>query len=743
MDSGLLALISIANFHQLPANPAQVQHLYGIEGELFSDIQLLQAAQHLSLKAKFVRTDLARFKNVNLPCMAKGQDGQYFVVAKIARSKDLKIDSVLIHDLAQKAPEIISLNDFNQRASGEFLVVTKRFSLSEAMTRQFNIAWFIPSLIKYRKLFTEVLVASFVLQLFALVTPFFFQVVMDKVVVHRGFSTLDVLAVGFFIVALFEAFIGGFRNYLFSHTTNRVDVELGARLYNHLLALPLSYFESRQIGQNVARVKELDTVRNFITGTALTLIIDLFFVFIFISVLWYYSPTLTWVILATIPCYIVLSIAITPLLRSRLNEKFKYSAANTSFLTESISGIETVKALAAEPQMQRRLEDNLSSYVSASFKSSNLSNIASQASGLINKLMTLGIVWFGAHLVIRGEISVGQLIAVNMIAGRVSGPVLKLVQLWQDFQQAGISIARLGDILNAPREYNAQNARASVEHIYGEVTFTDIDFRYAIEGRKILNRVSFTVEVGTAIGIVGSSGSGKSTIAKLLQRLYIPESGRITVDGIDIASLDPSVLRRQIGVVLQDSFLFNRTIRENIALVNPGISMDRVIAVAKLSGAHSFIAELPNGYDTLIEEQGTNLSGGQRQRIAIARALINNPKILIFDEATSALDYESEKVIQENMQAICKNRTVLVIAHRLSAVAFCNQIMVVEKGSVVEMGASRDLLRSGGRFSELFAHQRQAPFTNTMDEKPHIVASGKRKITLDRVPTVPVRGSSE
>jgi subfamily B ATP-binding cassette protein HlyB/CyaB len=527
--------------------------------------------------------------------------------------------------------------------------------------------------------------------------------------VHRGFTTLDVLAVGFFIVIVFDALLGGIRNYTFSHTTNRIDVELGSRLYNHLMGLPLSYFESRQVGQNVARVRELDTIRNFITGTALTLLIDLFFVFIFIAVMWYYSPTLTWIVLGSIPLYVILSIVITPMLRHRLDEKFKHGAENTAFLTESITGIGTVKSMAVEPQMRRKLEDHLSNYVHASFKSQNLSNVAGQIAGFINKLMTLGIIWFGAHLVIAGDISVGQLVAFNMLAGRVSGPILKLVQLWQDFQQAGISIERLGDILNAPREPGFNPNRSRLPSLQGAVTLDHLRFRYRPDGPVILDDVSLQIKPGEVIGIVGRSGSGKSTITKLIQRLYVPEGGRLLIDGVDLSTVDTVWLRKQIGVVLQENFLFNRTIRENIALTDPSIPMERVVAAAKMSGAHEFIVDLPEGYDNMVGEQGSNLSGGQRQRLAIARALINNPRILIFDEATSALDYESERLVQDNMAIICKNRTVFIIAHRLSTVKQCDRIVVMDKGRIVEQGTHQSLLSQKGYYAKLHSYQDSPP----------------------------------
>lgn len=722
MDTGLQSLIAIARFHQLPAEPEQIAHQFADQGQPFSDTQLLTAAKALTLRAKCVKLKFSSIKSGFLPAIAKTKEGDYVILARIGESsaKGQSSDSgdCLVHDLRESAPRVISRESFETFWTGELILLTRREGLGESLQQKFDISWFIPSLVKYRKLFLEVVLASFFLQLFALVTPLFFQVVMDKVLVHRGFTTLDVLAVGFFVVVVFEAFLGGFRSYLFSHTSNRVDVELGSRLFSHLLQLPLAYFEARQVGQNVARVRELDTIRNFITGTALTLVIDLFFVFVFLAVMWYYSPTLTWIVLATIPAYILLSIFITPMLRHRLNDKFKHGAANTAFLTESITGIGTVKSMAVEPQMRRKLEDHLSSYVHASFRSQNLGNVSNQVAGLINKLMTLGIIWWGAHLVIGGNLTVGQLIAFNMLAGRVSGPVLKLVQLWQDFQQAGISIARLGDILNTPREPGFNPNRSRLPALQGDVSLDHVKFRYRVDGPLILDDITLKAKPGEVIGIVGRSGSGKSTITKLIQRLYVPEAGRVSVDGIDLAMVDTVWLRRQTGVVLQENFLFNRSIRENIALVDPSIAMERVVAAAKMAGAHEFIVELSEGYDTLVGEQGSNLSGGQRQRLAIARALINNPRILIFDEATSALDYESERLIQDNMASICKGRTVFIIAHRLSTVRGCNRIIVMDKGRIVEQGSHTELLLQNSYYAKLHSHQNYDPNMGHSEAEP-------------------------
>jgi subfamily B ATP-binding cassette protein HlyB/CyaB len=701
-DTGLLCFIALCRFHQIPVEAAQLERQFGGNGEPLSIVDIQRAAKQLDLKCRHlvnaVLPDTAVF-----PAMARHISGHWFVIAR----RDVAENKILIHDLRNAQPQVVTAEDFQQQWNGELLLLTRQRGLGESLQRAFDIRWFIPALLKYKHLFSEVLLASFFLQLFALATPLFFQVVMDKVLVHNGMSTLDVLAIGFLVVSVFETLLGGIRNYVFAHTTNRVDVELGTSLFSHLLGLPLAYFQARAVGQSVARVRELDSIRNFITGSALTLVIDLGFTFVFLAFMLYYSVSLSVVVLATIPLYVLLSLLVTPALRERLDDKFKHSAINQSFLVEAVAGAETVKSLALEPQLQRRWEDQLANYVTSSFRAQNLNNTASQIAGLINKLMTLGIIWWGAQLVMKGELSVGQLVAFNMLAGRISSPILKLVQLAQDFQQAKISVARLGDILNTPREPGFNPNRSTLPTLTGAVQFERVRFRYRHDAPLALDELNLQVQAGEIIGIVGKSGSGKSTLTKLTQRLYVPEAGRVMIDGVDLATVDTAWLRRHIGVVLQDSFLFRRSVRENIAIHNPAMPMEAVVQAAKLAGAHEFISALPEAYDTLIEEHGANLSGGQRQRIAIARALICQPRLLIFDEATSALDYESERSIQQNMAAICKQRTVFIIAHRLSTVRGCDRIIVMDKGRIVEQGTHEQLLNQNGYYAKLHQYQNE------------------------------------
>jgi subfamily B ATP-binding cassette protein HlyB/CyaB len=681
----------LLRFHSVSTDPAQVQHRFGPEIRV---PEMLRCAKELGLKARATKSRWERLAATALPAIGVLRDGGFLLLAKASDEK------ILVQNPLQPRPALMTRAELEAVWTGEIVLMTRRASLVD-LSRRFDVTWFLGAISKYRHILYEVLVASFFLQLFALVSPLFFQVVIDKVLVHRSLETLDVLVIGLVAVSLFEAILGTLRTYVFSHTTNRIDVELGARLFRHLLALPLAYFQARRVGDSVARVRELENIRTFLTSSALTLVIDLLFTFVFLAVMFFYSALLTWVVLASFPFYIGISAAATPIFRHRLDEKFRRGAENQAFLVESITGVETLKAMAVEPQMQRRWEEQLAGYVASSFRVLTLGNNASQSVQFISKLVTAAILFYGAKMVIDGDLTVGELVAFNILSGRVSQPVLRLAQIWQDFHQARISIDRLGDILNTPAEPTFNPARAALPAIRGEITFDHVTFRYRVDGPETLHDISFSVSSDQVIGIVGPSGSGKSTLAKLIQRLYVPESGRILVDGVDLAMVDASWLRRQLGIVLQENVLFNRNIRENIALTDPGMAFERVVEAAKLAGAHEFILELPEGYDTIVGERGCSLSGGQRQRIAIARALVTEPRILIFDEATSSLDYESERIIQQNMKAMVSGRTVFIIAHRLSTVRRADRIITIDRGRLVEDGTHDQLMASGGRYATL------------------------------------------
>lgn len=697
-DLALHGLVLLAQFHGVAADAGQLAHEFGRTGERFDETTLLLAAKKLGLKAKVTAQPAARVGLVTLPALALAPEGEPFIVARFEG------EHILIHDLAERRPRAISVQEFEARYAGRLLQVASRASVLGELAK-FDFTWFVPAVVKYRKLLLEVFVVSLFIQLFALVTPLFYQVVMDKVLVHQALTTLNVIAIGLVTMAVFEVVMSGLRTYVFSHTTSKIDVELGARLFRHVLTLPLAYFESRRVGDTIARVRELENIRSFLTGQALTSVLDLLFTGVFLAVMFWYSGWLTLIVLLSLPLYVLISIGVTPVLRKRLNEKFARGADNQAFLVETVTGIGTIKATAVDPRVTRTWDNQLAGYVSAGFGVTRIATIGQQSVQLVQKLVGIALLFWGAKLVIEGELSVGQLIAFNMLSGQVAAPIVRLAQLWQDFQQVGISVERLGDILNTRTE--TLGSRLVLPTIEGRVTFERVRFRYRPDTPEVLSDIELDVQPGEVIGIVGRSGSGKSTLTKLVQRLYIPERGRVMIDGHDLALADPAWLRRQLGVVLQENFLFNRSVRENIALADPGMPLERVIQAARLAGAHEFITELPQGYDTQVGERGASLSGGQRQRIAIARALITDPRILIFDEATSALDYESEHAVMTNMRAICRGRTVLIIAHRLSTVRHANKIVVIDKGRIVECGSHAELIeRTDGHYAHLYRLQR-------------------------------------
>lgn len=713
LNSGLVVLIQMAAFHDIHVDAEQLEHEHG--SEAFDTTKLMIAANKLGFTTKVMKPNWRKIARAPLPAIALKKDGTFFLVAKVdlsnsqseptkgARKKpDVSTLKLLIQE-PNEPPTLISHAEFLERTSGDLIFLTSKATYLGAIAK-FDFTWFIPAVVKYRKAFGEVLLLSLVLQLIGLATPLFFQVIMDKVLVNHAMQTLIVMTIGLTVITLFEIALSYIRTILLAHTSSKIDVELGAKLFGHLLNLPISYFEARRVGDSVARVRELENIRSFLTGNTLSVILDILFSFIFLGVMFWYSVSLTMIVVISIPLYVIISVIFTPILRKHLEDNFSKSAENQSFLVETVSAVQTVKSMAIEPKWQQTWDGQLARYVASTLSTQNTGSLASSGIQLVNKLVTITIMFLGAMQVTNGEMRIGELIAFNMLASQIANPILRLSQLWNDFQQVGISMSRLSDILNTRGE--VAGSKVTVPSLRGEIAFDHVSFRYRPDGADVIRNISLRIARGEIIGIVGRSGSGKSTLTKLIQRLYTPDRGKVLIDGQDLSVIDISSLRRQIGVVLQENTLFNRSIRDNIAVADSGASFERVVEAAKLAGAHDFICELPNGYDTLVGEHGTGLSGGQRQRVTIARTLIRDPRVLIFDEATSALDYESERLIQDNMRLICKDRTVIIIAHRLSAVRDADRIVVMEKGQIAQIGSHDELLtEADGIYRHLFSLQ--------------------------------------
>jgi ATP-binding cassette, subfamily B, bacterial HlyB/CyaB len=706
-DTGFIALAALASHFRIACDPAQIAHDLGFgpggSGVRAGLDDIARAAKRLNLKARVLRRmDLHRLESIHLPLIVELKDKTFAIVTHRLPEGRLR---VVGPSLGKQL--LISFAEFEELWSGSAVPLTRRAFGPGQDPQAFSFKWFLPSIWRYRRPLFHVLVASLFIQLFALITPLLFQVVIDKVLVHKGISTLVVIISAMVALGLFDVALQYLRAYALNHTTSRIDVELGARLFDHLTRLPIAYFETRAAGQTVARVRELETIRAFLTGQGLSSAIDVLFTGVFIAVLFVYSKVLTFVVLASIPFYLLIATLIRPVLRQRINEKFERGAASQQFLVESIVGIQTIKAAAVEPMLRVQWEEKLAAYVRTSFQAVMLGTLGQNSIQYVSKMTSAAVLYLGALAVIDGEMTVGGLVAFNMIMGQTTMPILRLSQLWQEFQQVQISVERLGDILNAPPESQQINY-ASLPPARGAIKLSEVTFRYRPDGPEVLKNISLDIPEGQVIGIVGPSGSGKSTLTKLIQRLYRPERGQVLVDGYDIGQIDSSWLRRQIGVVLQENLLFNRTIHENIALANPGAARADVIAAARLAGADEFIVKMPLGYDTMIEERGANLSGGQRQRIAIARSLVTHPRIMILDEATSALDYESEQIIQSNMRRITRGRTVVIIAHRLAAVRNCDRIIAIKDGCIVEDGTHQALLaKPNGHYAMLWRQQNE------------------------------------
>lgn len=692
------SLVCAARLLRLAGINAEPVELFGKSAAIdistkvtFTSLQryLSQLSRATSIRFKVKKQALNNIKTGQLPLAFRDVQGRFILLAR------LNDNQALLQYPDSNKPQIIDYQQLSAMWGGVVLYCSHS---------RFDIRWFIPVLLRHRKSLIRVLALSLLLQFLALISPLFFQVIMDKVLVHNALTTLDVLIIVLLVVGVYEVVLKFLREYIFSHTTTRVDILLGGKLFNHLIKLPLSFFKQRHVGNIVARVRELDNIREFITGSALTLCVDVVFTFILFIVMWCISPLLTFIVLGTLPLYLLLAALTTRPLQKKVEVLCSCAAQNGAFLTETVSGVETVKSLALEPQMQQRWETQTRDYAQANFQVQNLQNFSSQCAQLLQKLAGALVIVIGAYQVMSVQLSIGQLIAFNMLAVQALMPMSKLVDLWQQSIRAQVGLMLISDILSLPVE-QAAGVAPSNRQINGDITLENVIFRYRPDLGPVLCGFSLSLRAGEHIGLVGPSGSGKSTVARLLQRLYIAEQGVINIDGYPISNFSPEYLRRQVGVVMQENYLFNRTVRENIAYSRPTASLGEVVDAASLAGANDFILALPLGYDTVLSEGGASLSGGQRQRIAIARTLLANPRVLIFDEATSALDDESQAEVQKNMAQIVANRTVITIAHRLSTVRHCHRIAVITQGRVTELANHDELLTQGGVYAQFWRQQ--------------------------------------
>ncbi len=694
------SLVLVAQVMGVRRDPEHVKTVCATESTATcTEAELIRLARAAGLIGKVKAVPIESIHALPLPALALVGDGRWIVLAQIDNNRVLTQDPA---NTANDNPAIEAISVFHARYRGQMLLLKPK-DIDQRFIR-FGLSWFIPYIVKYKRLLLEVLTISAALQLASLTTPLFFQAVTDKVLAHRSLSTLDVIVAGLLVLSVFEVLLSFVRSYILSHTTSKIDVELGSALFRHLLALPMAYFEARKVGDSIARMRELESLREFLTGHAITLLIDVVFSIIFVAVMLYYSVTMTMIVLLSLPMYALVVFPLVPMLRERLERKFERSAANQSMLVETINGIQTVKGNSLQHRFVQFWDESLAKYVASSFRTSMLASGGHELISLISKLTSVATLWWGSREVMDGSLTIGMFIAFNMLSQRLTQPILRIAQLWNDFQQVSISIRRLAEVLDVPTE-NTQPTTSGRFRLKGEIEFSHVFFRYRAEGKPIIEDMTLKIRPGETVAIVGRSGSGKSTVSKLIQKMYTIDHGAILLDGHDIRTIHTDALRRQIGIVLQDNFIFARSIRDNISIAEPGASDEQIIAAARLAGAHDFITALPNGYDTIVGEHGVGLSGGQKQRIAIARALISAPRILILDEATSALDYESEAAIQSNMREICRGRTVIIIAHRLSAIRSAERIVVMDDGKISEQGSHDELIAKNGTYAKLCAMQ--------------------------------------
>jgi subfamily B ATP-binding cassette protein HlyB/CyaB len=654
-------------------------------------------AQSIGLTPQLAQVPAEAINRIKAPVMIKWQDS--FAIIYSITEQELVIATPEQGLMRKRIPQFKEI----WGESGEVLLLQ---APQVEQKEQFSFWWFVPALMEHKTVFFEVLLASFFVQLFGLANPLISQVIIDKVLGQRSIDTLDILGAFLLGVALFEGLLNGLRTFLFIDTSNRIDVKLSAEVIDHLLRLPQNYFDNRRVGDLVYKFSMMGQIREFMTSTALTVVLDAVFSVVYVAVMISYSIQLTFVSLAVVPILGLMIILINPLVLRLIKQRNNRFADSQSYLVEVVTGIQTVKAQNIELKSRWEWSSRYAKYITASFKTIITGTAAGTISSFLNQVGNLAQLWVGAYLVLGNEITLGQLIAFRIISGNVTGSLLRFVSVWQSFQEVSMSIDMLKDVVDTPTETSDEDRNnIPLPAVQGQVTYEEVSFRFLESGPLQLANVNLEFPAGSFVGIVGGSGSGKSTAMKMLQRLYPPLSGRIFIDGYDIAKVELYSLRSQLGVVLQDTLLFNCSVQENIALSNPDASTDEIVRAAKLAVAHDFIMSLPAGYNTVVGERGASLSGGQRQRLAIARTILQNPKLLILDEATSALDYHSERQVCNNLAEAFAGRTVFFITHRLTTIQNADIIIMMDQGSVVERGTHKELMALKGRYYCLFQQQ--------------------------------------
>jgi len=706
LDSSLACFQMLSKHLEMPFRKEVVRRILNDQIKRQGSISF-QVCAYLSeligLKSQLVDVPAVSINRIPTPALIRYRDSFAVLYAVDGKTVVLGLPSQgIINRQISQLVEELETDDANLQPQVRVLLLS---ATKETPKERFGLSWFVPYLSRYRRVLIEVFIASFFVQLAALANPLVIQLIIDKVIVQNSVSTLNILGVLLLAVGVFEAVLTTLRTYLFVDTTNRIDMSLGSQIIDHLLRLPLRYFDKRPVGELSTRINELENIRQFLTGTALTVVLDALFSVVYIVVMLFYSWQLTLVGLGTIPLFVVVTLIAAPTVSRQLRTKAERNAETQSYLVEVMSGIQTVKAQNIELRSRFSWQKKYAKFVAAGFKTVLTSTLANSTSQFLSKLSSLLVLWVGAYLVLQGELTLGELIAFRIISSYVTTPILRLAQIWQNFQETGLSLERLSDIVDTPQEAEIDRNNIPLPAVNGAVKYENVSFRFAASGPLQLSNVTVEFAPGKFVGIVGQSGSGKSTMMKLLLRLYDAESGRILVDGYDIAKVELYSLRRQIGVVPQDTLLFDGTVQENIALTNPDATTEEIIEAAEIAVAHEFIMTLPNGYNTRVGERGSALSGGQRQRIAIARSVLQRPKILVLDEATSALDYPTEKQIGLNLARAFKGNTVFFITHRLNTVSNADTIVVMDNSRMIEQGSHQELMAAKGHYFYLYQQQ--------------------------------------